>query len=92
MPQDPSSWLAFGFGAIVGSLIVGSLLGLIPFVLGESLTQAKFGRIGFFCTLGASLVGGAVLALPTALGFVVVVIVRWRRAKALNASDTTNAA
>ena len=90
-PSTPN-WFAYGFGAIVGSLIVGALLGLIPFVLGQSLAQVKIGRLAFLCTVAAGFLGGAVLAFPTALVFAVVIVVKWRRAKAAVLSATKDAA
>ena len=82
MPQhDTSWWLGFGIGAIAGSLVVGAAAGLVPFVLGQLLNQAKVGRIGFLSCVVASLVGGVLLALPVAVVFVIAVIVMWRRAK-----------
>jgi hypothetical protein len=92
MPTSTSQWFAYGFGALVGSLVVGALLGLIPFVLGQSLAQIKVGRLAFLCAVVAGLLGGAVLAFPTALVFTVVIIVKWRRAKAAVMPSTKDAA
>ena len=79
--HDPAWWIGFGFGAIAGSLVVGALLGLIPLVLGQSIEQVKLGRVGFLCTVVAAFVGGVFLAVPTTLGFVIAITLRWRRAK-----------
>ena len=79
--HDPAWWLGFGFGAIAGNLMVGALLGLIPFVLGQSVGHVKLGRVGFLCTVVAAFVGGIFLAVPTALGFVIAITLRWRRTK-----------
>ena len=84
--HDASYWVGWVFGAVGASLAVGALLGLIPLVLGQSIAQVKLGRVGFFCTLGGGFIGGVLLALPVALGFVTVLIVRWRRAKYANAT------
>lgn len=84
--HDAPFWVGFALGGIGASLIVGALLGLIPFVLGQSVAQVRLGRVGFFATLGAGFVGGIILALPTSLGFSIALIVRWRRAKAAPAS------
>jgi hypothetical protein len=77
--HDPAWWLGFGFGAIAGGLMVGALLGLIPFVLGQAVGDFKLGRVGFLCTVVAALVGGIFLAVPTVLGFVVAIAFRRRR-------------
>lgn len=82
MPHhDTSWWVGFGIGAIAASLVVGAAAGLVPFVLGQQLNQAKVGRIGFLSCVVAGLAGGVLLALPVAVGFVIAVIVQWRRAK-----------
>jgi hypothetical protein len=91
MPQyDTSWWLGFGFGAVAGSLLVGSLLGLIPLVLGQVVGQARLGRIGFLTAVVAGLLGGALLALPASLGFVVTILIRWRRQRLSNTSPSSN--
>ena len=92
MPTSTLNWFAYGFGAIVGSLIVGALLGLIPFVLGQTLAQVKVGRLAFLCTVVAGFLGGAILAFPTALVFAVVIVVKWRRAKAAVVPSNKDAA
>lgn len=79
--HDPGWWLGFGFGAVAGSLLVGALLGLIPLVLGQSVGHVKLGRVGFLWTVTAAFVGGIFLALPTTLGFVIAIALRWRHAK-----------
>ena len=80
MPQhDTASWVAYSIGVVGGSLIVGALLGLIPLVLGELVGQAKRGRVAFLVTVGAGFIGGVLLAVPSTLGFVVALLLRWRR-------------
>ena len=79
--HDPAWWIGFGFGAVAGSLVVGALLGLVPLVLGQSVGHVKLGRVGFLCTVVAALVNGIFLAVPTTLGFVIAITLRWRRAK-----------
>jgi hypothetical protein len=73
---------AIGFGAIAGSLIVGSLLGLVPFVLGRYLGQVRVGRIRFLVSVIASFIAGILGALPASLGFTVAILVKWWRRKA----------
>jgi hypothetical protein len=77
--HDVSWWVAFGVGAVAASLIVGALLGLIPLVLGQFLAQVRLGRIAFLVTVIGGFLGGMFLALPSCIGFVIAVLVRWRR-------------
>ena len=87
MPQhDTSWWVGFGLGLVGGSLLAGALLGLIPLVVGQLVAQTKLGRIGFVVTVLASFIGGAVLAGPVSLGFVVAILWRWRRARSTSAA------
>jgi hypothetical protein len=74
-----SWWVAFGFGAVAGSLIVGVLLGLIPLVLGRYLGQTKLGQLGFLISVVAGFIAGILGAVPVALGFSSTIFVRWRR-------------
>jgi uncharacterized membrane protein len=83
MQHDAPYWVGWVFGVVGGGLAVGTVLGLIPLILGQSIAQVKLGRVGFFCTLGGGFIGGVFLALPVALGFVVALAVRWRRAKSV---------
>ena len=82
MSEHPGSWLfSLGFGAVLGSLLVGSLLGLIPLVAGQVTSQVRVGRVAFLTTVGAAFLAGALLALPCCLGFTLKIYLGWRRSK-----------
>ena len=74
-------WISFVFGAIGASLIVGAILGFVPFILARVLEQPKIGRIGFLSTFAAGFVGGMLVAVPCMLVFVIVILVRWQRTR-----------
>jgi len=74
--------VGFAFGAIVGALVVGALLGLIPLVLGQQLKQTTLGRSGFLACVVAGLILGAIAALPTCIGFCIAIWVRSRKGTA----------
>ena len=79
-------WVALGFGAVAGSLMIGARLGLIPLVLGQFVGSVRLGRIAFLVTVVAAFLGGVFLAVPSTLGFVIAIIVRWRRGSANTAA------
>jgi hypothetical protein len=79
MTHNAQYWTGFVFGAIGGALIVGALLGLIPLVLGQYLKESKLGRVGFLASVVASFVAGVFGGVPVSLGFVVAILMRWRR-------------
>jgi hypothetical protein len=51
-------------------------------VLGQFLGVTRLGRIAFLVTVGAAFLGGVFLAVPSALGFTIAILIRWRRGKA----------
>ena len=89
--SDPTAWwVGFSIGAVVGSLLVGVLLGLVPLILGQYVGEAKFGRLGFLLSVVAGFIAGAIGAVPVSIGFAVAIILRWRRAKA-NVTSSSDA-
>jgi hypothetical protein len=87
--HHPASWwLAFVFGLVAGSLLVGVLLGLIPLILGRYLGQTKLGQLGFLISVVAGFIAGILGALPVALGFTGTIFARWRRGRNSVASPT----
>ena len=79
--QDPVFWVAYGAGMVIGALIVGVVCGLLPFFLGRRHGQRKLAMAGFITSIVVSLIGGAVIAVPTAIIFTVVIVVRRRSIK-----------
>ena len=57
---------SFVVGAIFGSLIMGTLCGLIPFSMGNKYNNKKLGMAGFFVCVISGFILGIVLALPVA--------------------------
>ena len=90
--HDVSWWVVFGVGAVAGSLIIGALLGLIPLVLGQFLAQVRLGRVAFLVTVVSGFVGGIFLALPSSIGFVVAVLIRWHRQRTASTQGAGDAA
>ena len=74
------SQLAFFTGAVFGAIVVGLICGLIPLAIGAITHQKRSAVISFFACLFASLLGGAVVAVPTALVFSIVLLIKWQRA------------
>jgi hypothetical protein len=77
-----------GFDAVVMSLAAGTLMGLLPYVMGIQLGQERFGRIGLaMCVIGG-LVGGIFIALPLSIVFASTLWARAQRAKKKAAAKT----
>jgi hypothetical protein len=54
---------------IFGALVAGLLCGAVPMWAGQSRGRAGLATTGFLCCIVAALVGGLVLAAPTAALF-----------------------
>lgn len=55
---------AFTFGAIIGSILSGALVGAIPAICGAVKHKVGLAIGGFFTCLVASLIGGLILSIP----------------------------
>ena len=60
---------AFTFGAIIGSLITGAIIGAIPAICGAIKGKIQLAIIGFFACLVSSFILGMILALPVCAVF-----------------------
>lgn len=60
---------AFTFGAIIGSLITGAIIGAIPAICGAIKGKLSLAIGGFFACLVSSLILGMILALPVCAVF-----------------------
>jgi len=58
--------IAYTFGLIFGSLGMGALCGLAPFFLGKNYNNKNLGMIGFFACVISGFILGALLAIPVA--------------------------
>lgn len=74
--QPPLYWVAYGFGLFGGALVVGVVVGLLPFFFARRCGQRKTAWFGFITCIFASLLFGIVGAAPTALAFAVAIYVR----------------
>ena len=90
--HNAAYWVSFVFGAVGASLVVGALLGFVPFMLARVVEQPGLGRVGFLATFAAGFGGGILLAVPCMLVFVVVILVRWQRARGKPAGPDNDAA
>lgn len=72
--------IAYLLGAIIGSLISGALVGLIPLFLGKKFNKVKLGQIGFAGCLLGSFLAGLLLSIPICIIFSAIIII----------SDNTN--
>lgn len=68
--------VGFMIGAIFGGLISGCLIGLIPFLIGLKREQKRLGIIAITTCSVAGVLLGALLAIPIAVGFSVVILVK----------------
>lgn len=60
---------AFTFGAIIGSLITGALIGTIPAICGAIKQKIGLAIGGFFACLVSGLILGMILAVPVCAVF-----------------------
>ena len=75
---------AFTFGAIIGSLITGAIIGAIPAICGAIKGKIQLAIIGFFACLVSSFILGMILALPVCAVFL------WLIFKKENSQDNSN--
>lgn len=66
----------FAVGMFLGGAMAGMVCGLLPYFVGKKKGNGKLGGIGFFSCIGAGLILGLLLALPVAIVFTVVIIVK----------------
>ena len=58
--------IANAFGTIFGALAMGALCGLAPFYLGKNYNKNNLGMVGFFVCVICGFILGALLAIPVA--------------------------
>jgi hypothetical protein len=74
--QTDSSFLLF---SMIGGLVAGAVMGLIPLIVGLKKRQKVLAWSGFgACTLGGILLG-LLLALPIAIVFLIIILVRGKK-------------
>ncbi len=62
------------FGAIIGSLLAGALIGLIPFFLGRKYGKATLGIVGLVVCILCNFLLGMLLSIPACLVFVLIIM------------------
>ena len=79
--SDAATDYATGYwiGVLIGAIGVGLVCGLVPLAAGAFTRQMRLGTIGFAACVVGSLILGAILAVPLALIFTVVIVVEWNR-------------
>lgn len=71
--MDALASSAFTIGAIIGSLIGGALVGLIPLLFGMKKGQKTLAIVGFVCCVVGSFVLGVFLSVPVAIVFALII-------------------
>ncbi|MDB5812146.1 MAG: hypothetical protein JWN94_4268 [Betaproteobacteria bacterium] len=66
---------------VVGALVVGTVLGLIPFFVGRHCGQTRFAIVALVTSIVAGVIAGIIGALPVALIFTVVIFIKRRDKK-----------
>ena len=74
---------AYTFGAIIGSIITGTIIGAIPAICGAIKGKIKLAVIGFFACLLSAFLLGMILAIPVCAVFL------WLIFKKENSQDTS---
>lgn len=75
---------AFFTGIAIGAAVVGLVVGLIPLAVGALTNQKRLGTTGFISCLVGSLIGGAMFAVPIAVGFCINIVIKSRKKPTTN--------
>lgn len=67
---------AYLLGVIVGSLIMGAIVGAIPAILGLVKKQTMLGIVGFIACVVGNFILGLLLSLPICIGFTIAIFVK----------------
>ena len=66
---------AFLVGVVIGSLVMGALVGLIPLIVGLKKQAKGLAIAGFVACIVANFILGLLLSLPVAIVFLIIIIV-----------------
>ena len=80
----------FMFGAIIGSIISGAVVGAIPAICGAVKHKIGLAVAGFFSCLVASFILGLILAVPTCAVFMFFIFKKSKSAESNTANSTDN--
>jgi hypothetical protein len=75
---DPNAQ-AYQIGAIVGSLMIGALIGAIPLSLGRKREDQVVGTVGFVACMAGGYISGILGAGSMAVGFVIAILLGGRK-------------
>ena len=73
MEMEATSYL---IGVIIGALLVGGILGLIPFFIAKKKDFTVMGVVCLILCIVAGFIGGIFLAAPVCLISVIVILIR----------------
>ncbi len=71
--MNAAGGIAMLIGYLVGSLVIGALLGLIPFFLGRRRGADGLGTAGLICCIISNLFG---LGIVAAIIFVIIILIK----------------
>lgn len=61
---------------VMGSLVMGTVVGLIPFLVGRKLEAGSLGTIGLIACIVGNFVLGVFLSIPVCVGFVIYMVAK----------------
>lgn len=64
------------FSVVMGSLAMGTVVGLIPFLLGRKFDAGNLGTIGLIACIAGNFIAGVFLSIPVCLVFVIYMVVK----------------
>lgn len=71
--------MAFSIGLVVGAVVMGALVGLIPLILGMKRGKTGLGVAGIISCIVGNFILGIFLSIPICIIFVVVILVLTRK-------------
>ena len=67
---------AFMAGVLIGALLMGVVIGLIPLIIGIVKEQLNLGIIGLVSCIVGNLILGLLLSIPIALIFSIIILTK----------------
>lgn len=81
---------AFTFGAIIGSILSGALVGAVPAICGAIKHKVGLAIGGFFACLVASFLLGLILSVPTCAVFLFLIFKKPKTSEIIKDNSTDN--
>lgn len=82
--------LLYWYGVFMGSLILGTVIGLIPLLVGLKLGKKELAVTGFVCCIAGAFIWGIFLAVPCCIGFTIAIVVRRKKKQEGRVQDAGN--